>query len=183
MQASSALIAYILKNEGFSATAYPDGFDSDGNQLHSIGYGHQIQPNESYLLTATISRDTGMELFAPNLTDVQDYLNENATYPLAQWQYDELVDFGYNEGTGALQHILDTWNSTHDPVATTNRMSLYNKSKVNGVLAVNSDLVRRRADEVDGFLNGGVSSIKIPAGATTIAFGFGAIVLAYFLFS
>jgi len=47
---------WIRKYEGApSYKAVKDGRDKKGNQLYSIGLGHQIQPNESYLLTKTIS--------------------------------------------------------------------------------------------------------------------------------
>ena len=44
---SDAQLQQTANFESFSATAYPDGSDSNGNQLYSIGYGHQIGPNES----------------------------------------------------------------------------------------------------------------------------------------
>ena len=54
---------WLRLKENVRYNAYPDGKDSKGNQLYSIGMGHQIQPNETYLLNRTISEKEVRDLF------------------------------------------------------------------------------------------------------------------------
>ena len=61
MKTSLSAINALKARETFSPKAYPDGM-VNGVQMHSIGYGHQIQPNQLSLLTATITVDKGTQL-------------------------------------------------------------------------------------------------------------------------
>lgn len=167
MNTSYSQAEKILADEDFSATAYKDGM-SGGVQMYSIGYGHQIRSNESYLLSATIDKDAAYKLFLNDLSPIEDQINSDAVYPLNQNQFDALVDFGYNCGSGALANILDTWNETNDPGQTTARMQLYNKTRdSSGNLVVSDNLTGRRADETELFQSIG-SAVTGNPGATAV---------------
>ncbi len=170
METSYTKVSEILKIENFRSRAYADGM-SNGKQMYSIGYGHQIQPNESYLLNATITLDTALKLFRSNLAPLESQINDNSKYAMAQNQFDDCIDFGFNCGSGALSNILDTWNTTHDPIQVAARMKLYNKTRKNGVLVVDAGLTARRADEANDFLTStsGISLIAVFAVGAALA--------------
>jgi len=149
MQTSLSQVRAMLGTEGFESRAYPDGM-VNGVQMFSIGYGHQIRPNESYLLTSSIDSNKAFQLFQSDLSPLENILNNVGG--LNQNEFDALIDFGYNCGEGALNNILDTWDNGHDLNATVSRMQLYNKTRVGGVLQVSQDLVARRAKERSLFL-------------------------------
>lgn len=136
--------------EGFRSTAYPDG-SSNGVQMYSIGYGHQIQPNEIYLLTATITEDQAQQLL---LSDMQAIINQvlAAGLTLTQGQMDALTDFGYNAGSGSLAKVLTTFaNSGADSAAAEMQQYIYWHPTPGGAAVVNNDLVNRRNIEISTF--------------------------------
>jgi len=153
MLASQEQILKTCVTESFSATAYADGM-VNGVQMYSIGYGHQIQPNEQSLKRATITKSQAMDILSADISPIENQINNKTAFPLSQSQFDALFDFGYNAGAGSLNNILDTWNATRDPQAVANRMALYDKYHNSaGVLVVNDDLVQRRAEEGLQFLS------------------------------
>lgn len=180
MVTSSAQILKTLATEAFRANAYKDGF-VNGVQMYSIGYGHQIQSNEGYLLTTAITKDKALALFRVDAHPIEDQINKTAD-PCNQNQFDAFWDFGFNCGVGALAKVIDTWNEDNDPAATVAHMALYNKSRVNGVLQVNSGLVDRREDEAATFLTEVTQAITNNPG-TSITVLFGVVVFASMLFS
>jgi lysozyme len=161
MKSSDTLKDKIKKEEGFSSKAYKDGM-IDGKQMYSIGYGHQILPNENHLLTATITRSQADDLFDKDIVKFENAV-KLAKRPLNQNQFDALVSFAYNAGTGAVAKVLETWNETGDSTKTTDRMKLYNKWRVNGVLQVNQGLVSRRLKEATLFLTDAFDNVVTEA--------------------
>lgn len=131
---------------------YADGM-INGVQQYSIGYGHQILPGEKHLLTATLSKAQADAIFEKDLLKYETAVNATKR-SLTQNQFDALVSFAYNAGTGAVAKVLETWNATGDSLKTTDRMKLYNKWRKGGVLQVHSGLVSRRLREASMFLNG-----------------------------
>jgi GH24 family phage-related lysozyme (muramidase) len=84
-----------------SYTAVKDGKDKKGNQLYSIGLGHQIQPNESYLFTKTISDDEVLQLFAKDIEGIRSDLNRVIKVPITKNQQLALLSLRYNIGPDA----------------------------------------------------------------------------------
>jgi len=91
----------IIKNfEGLRLAAYRDvagvwtiGFGS--TRYHD---GKQVKPGD--VLTGEVQADA---LFRNTLGQYEDAVNQSAKAPLTQNQFDALVSFTYNEGTGALK--------------------------------------------------------------------------------
>ena len=108
--------------ENFSPTAYPDG-SANGVQVYSIGYGHQIGPNEQYLMTATITQAQAQQLMLQDGQAIVNVLN-NSGIGFTQGQYDALWDFGYSAGQAPLADVLNTL-STNGAGAATAEMNLY----------------------------------------------------------
>lgn len=134
--------------EGFSATAYKDGSTSSGTQLYSIGYGHQVQPGESYLLTGSISQAQAEALLQSDMQTVINAIN-NSGQVFTQGQFDALADFGYNAGTGALNNLITSFvNNGPDSVPSLMLQYVYWHPVPGGAAQINQNLVTRRNAEV-----------------------------------
>lgn len=75
----------------------------------------------------------------------------NLNIEFNQNQYDALVSFCYNLGTGIFKGNLLTALKKKDWNSVTKQMLLYNKARVNGVLTELKGLTRRRKAEVELF--------------------------------
>lgn len=85
---------YIKKAEGLRLTPYWDG------KASSIGYGHQIKPDEQYLMNG-ITEEKADQLFEQDIKIFSNAVNANVSANISQSQFDALVDFAYNMGIGA----------------------------------------------------------------------------------
>lgn len=83
---------FIKNEEGFRQKAYPDA------GRYSIGFGHQLRPNEMHLRGSGISRQHGEQLFERDIGWVEDAINQNVRVPLNQKQVDMLGSLAYNVG-------------------------------------------------------------------------------------
>lgn len=147
---SDAEVSQIASYETFSATAYPDG-STNGVQNYSIGYGHQIQPGESSLLTATITPAQATSLLSADLDGIVAAI-ANAGISLTQGQFDALTDFGYNAGPGALAKVLSTMQTSGNDAATAEMLEyIYWHPVPGGPAQVSQSLVNRRNMEVAAF--------------------------------
>ena len=96
------IFRWISQREGKAQTqAVPDGKTKDGDQLYSIGYGHQIQPNERELLTATLNSDQMVDLFVRDIEKMIDQMNRKITFPINKNQQLALISLRYNIGPEA----------------------------------------------------------------------------------
>lgn len=104
---------WIRLKENVRYTAYPDGRDSKGNQLYSIGMGHQIQPNETYLLNRTISEQEVRDLFKKDIEKIIKDVESSVFVPLTRNQKLALVSIRYNVGPSGFRSgkLLSTLNS------------------------------------------------------------------------
>jgi lysozyme len=88
----------IRKEEGINYTAKRDGSDEKGNPLYTIGIGHQIQPGEEYLLTATISEEDAILLFQKDIDKIVKDMNNNIKVDLNKNQQLALISLRYRIG-------------------------------------------------------------------------------------
>jgi lysozyme len=163
MDVSAAQLSRTASNEGFVATAYKDGFVS-GVQSYSIGFGHQIQPNEQSLRSGSITREKGLALLKQDSKNVVDFINSHSKKTLNQNQFDAFFDYGYNAGVGALQsEILTLWNSGASAATVANAIKTTRTKYHNtaGEFVVNQTLVSRRSSEAANFLVGYTASIGV----------------------
>lgn len=99
MQTSEQGIAFLKRNEGFSAHVYNDV----GKQ--AIGYGHDLLPGESF--PDGISQDEADLLLRKDLASrYEPAVNALIPADCTQGQYDALVDFCYNLGATNLRTML-----------------------------------------------------------------------------
>lgn len=149
----------IKKSEQFRSIAYSDG-KANGKQMFSIGYGHQIQPNENYLKNEVVSKDWALAQLKKDLKPLEHIIN-GANSNFTQTQFDSLIDFGYNCGSNALAKVLQTWRTTKDKHAVAAHIRQYVKttdSKGNKVTSPN--LVIRRNENAEAFLLDGEPKLE-----------------------
>lgn len=86
----------IKKYEGFYALPYRCPAD-----LLTIGYGHVIQKHESF--KTMISVEEALNLLKQDVGVAERAVNRTIAYPVNDNQFDALVSFTFNLGTGQLQ--------------------------------------------------------------------------------
>lgn len=95
MKVSAAGLEPIKKSEGFRARTYLDvaGFPT-------IGYGHRLLAQESY--PNGISEPQAEQMLARDVCGAEQAVSRLVKVPLTQNQFDALVDFCFNLGSGRL---------------------------------------------------------------------------------
>jgi GH24 family phage-related lysozyme (muramidase) len=96
-------INFIIQFEGFSAALY-----NDPAGHCTIGYGTLVHRgncngSESAEFRAGITRDRALELLRAEVRSTETAINNAVTVSLNQCQFDALVSFAYNIGTGAFR--------------------------------------------------------------------------------
>jgi lysozyme len=119
---SGEAVALIKNFEGFSPFIYLDSAD-----VPTIGFGHAIRPGEKFRepMTGIEARD----LLAKDIAKREPQLNKLVATKLYPYQYDALMSFMYNLGSGTLakSSVLNRVNSNqHTKVP--ERLLLYNKA-------------------------------------------------------
>lgn len=152
LTASEACVNFIKDFEGFSSRPYYD------YGQHTVGYGTKC-PSEKYFdyLANGIPKDEAEALLQETIEkigeNIQNKLIDKYNLALTQHQFDALVSFSFNVGTGwmsydsTLRNALLTNANENDFVYA---FSLY--STAGGTYS--SGLVRRRLCEANIFLNG-----------------------------
>lgn len=96
MKTSDAGITLICEFEGFSPVIYKDVAGLD-----TIGYGHLLRAGEVF---NRISEEEAKELLQKDLCTAESAVTKLITAPLSQKQFDALVSFTFNLGSGTLQN-------------------------------------------------------------------------------
>lgn len=96
MRTSQSGIDLIKNFEGFSATPYVCA-----GGKNTIGYGHVIKPEERH--HKIIDQDFAEKLLIGDLAVAEHAVKDLISVPLNQNQFDALVSFTFNLGTGSLQ--------------------------------------------------------------------------------
>ncbi len=137
MRTSDAGIALIKQNEGFEPRVY----DDVGRP--AIGYGHDIQGDVPVTWERKgISEEEATNLLKADVGRVEVILNQLIPSDCTQNQYDALVDFAYNLGTGSLKTMLaHGWDQVPEQILRWNHIGT----------VVNAGLTARRQAEVEMF--------------------------------
>jgi lysozyme len=95
MRMSSAGLELLKKSEGFRDRVYADvaGF-------RTIGYGHRLNPAESYPNGITLAE--AESILTADIAIAEAAITRLVRVPLNQGQFDALVDFTFNLGSGRL---------------------------------------------------------------------------------
>lgn len=92
-------VALLHHFEGFRADAYQDSVG-----IWTIGYGNtRYEDGTPVRKGDRVTRERGAELFRNILKGFEQAVLDAVTVPLTQGQFDALVSFAYNVGTGALR--------------------------------------------------------------------------------
>lgn len=110
VKVSDTFAKHIERVEGFSPTAYRDVAG-----ILTIGFGHVILPSEAHLKTATLTREEATELLRKDTKNAELAVNAYVKPLLRQEQFDALVSFTFNVGTGAFRKstLLKKLNAGH----------------------------------------------------------------------
>jgi lysozyme len=92
MNLSASGLNFIKQWEGFRATPY-----KDAGGKWTIGYGHLIQPGESF---TQISQAQALNILAQDVNWAENAVNSLVAVPLNQNQFDALVSLVFNWGSG-----------------------------------------------------------------------------------
>jgi lysozyme len=100
MKLSETGIKVIKNFEGLRLTAYRDiaGVWTIGYGSTRYHDGRPVKPGDKLA-----SEQQASALFSNTLGQYEDAVNQSVRVPLTQCQFDALVSFTYNEGTGALK--------------------------------------------------------------------------------
>lgn len=95
MQLSAKGLALLKASEGFRNRVY-----LDVNGLPTIGYGHRLLHPESF--PNGVGEEQASEILISDIRDAEQAVERMVKVPLAQGQFDALVDFVFNLGSGHL---------------------------------------------------------------------------------
>lgn len=133
-------LEFITKHEGIVLHVYRDVAGLD-----TIGVGHLIKPGEHF---TTITRDEAFALLAIDVKKCETAIRSNVRVPLSQNQFDALVSFLFNVGTGPIvkSGVATELNAGHyDKVPA--KLLEWCKARVNGQVVVVKGLESRRKAE------------------------------------
>lgn len=149
MNPSRSILNYIKTQEGFRALPYPD------NSTWSIGYGHNLGTSGGS--HRAITEWEAEAYLIKDITLASNTVNIGVTVPLNQNQYDALVDFVYNIGSGNFMNstLLKKINSKAPKSQIRHEFNrwIYNTTPEGKVVV--PALVKRRKYEADLFMRPG----------------------------
>ena len=145
MRTSKAGLDLITHFEGIKLRPYkcPAGLWTVGIGT-LIGDGKTLPKEWDRLFTV----EECYTLLRQELRSKEKAVDRLITYPLTQFEYDSIVSFAYNLGSGCLQRsTLRQKLNRGDKEGAIKELLKYNKARVNGVLQVLKGLDRRRKAE------------------------------------
>lgn len=144
MKISKTGLELITKWEGVRLSPYKDIAGKE-----TIGVGHLIKPGEHYTF---ISREQALEILSKDVEDCERALNNSFPGKLNQNQFDALISFGFNCGTGVYKNSSVSsaiLNSKFEDVPA--GLFMWCKAVVNGNKIPVEGLLNRREHEAQIF--------------------------------
>ena len=156
IRTSAAGLEFLKRHEGFVANSYGDYSQT------SIGYGTSTDYARKYgFPTDVITKEQAHDLLVCVVYEMEQVLDtflKNYQITVSQTQYDALLSFTYNNGTGWLRpgyrlsnHLI---NGGYSNNAFASAMGIWCHVTQNGQSVILDGLVNRRLDEVTLFLAG-----------------------------
>lgn len=142
MKTSKKGVGFIKRHEGLALVPYicPGGYAT-------IGYGHLLKDDS----IKSINPNDALEFLYADIDRCESGVSRLITVPLAQHQFDALVSFVFNLGSGALQR--STLRSKLNRKEYDNASSEFNRWVIAGGKRL-SGLIKRRQEESDLFKYG-----------------------------
>ena len=159
MKASDALVEFLKNEEGFSAKPYWD------YAQYTVGYGTRCPDDmlEEYK-TNGISKEAAETLLRNYLASTENTLNKKFIdqygLTLTQGQFDALITFTYNCGSGWISKTSDNFFNAVKKGATGSELINAFALWCSAGGQILPGLVRRRLSEANMFLNGTYSNSK-----------------------
>lgn len=136
-------LEFITKWEGCVLKPYKDVAG-----LRTIGVGHLIKPGENFPDDVAITREKALEILAGDVLRCEVSIKKNIKVALNQNQFDALVSFGFNCGTGVYSNSnVATVINSMDLGLVPEKLMSWNKARVNGTLQEVKGLTNRRKEE------------------------------------
>jgi len=150
MKTSNKGIALIKQFEGFAPISY-----LDAAHIPTIGYGHVISAGEKHLANARLTESQATQILMTDISRFEAAVLRSVKVTLSQSQFDALVSFSFNVGSGALASstLLRKLNAG-DYVGAQAQFMVWNKATVNGIKIELAGLTRRRKAEAALFGEG-----------------------------
>jgi lysozyme len=144
MNTSPAGLAFIAEQEGYSSSVYRDIAG-----IETIGYGHVMRHGDP----TSVTREQAMAILQHDVASAESAVNADVKMALSQGQFDALVSFTFNLGSGALatSTLLQTLNAG-DTVNAAREFLRWCHARVNGQMVRVQGLYNRRLAEAVMFL-------------------------------
>lgn len=133
--------------DGFILQVYDDGYG-----YPTVGLGYMVRPEDKLKIGDKITIDRAKNFLKQHLKELEGFMNKTVKVPLFQHEYDALISFAFNIGSGnfnkssVLKALLQgNYKSIPD------RLMEYDKVRVNGKLEASKGLINRRRKESDLF--------------------------------
>lgn len=117
--------------------------DIAGNR--TIGYGHLVEPGESFPHGVTM--DQALDLLDRDINAAVAQVNRALNVPLAQNQFDALVDLAFNEGSDSVAPDNEMMLALDAGDVTESNFTQYDIIHVKGRKTVSQGLLKRRIQE------------------------------------
>lgn len=159
MKTSPAGLLFVAKWEGEVDHVYKDVAG-----VLTIGFGHALKAGDGFSPTSTLTHQQALDLLAHDVSWAEDAVNGLVKVPMTQNQFDALVDFTFNCGSGALARsaVLSELNAGNAPGAAAHFPD-WAHAMEGGKLVVDQGLLRRRMSEQRIFLTPDAPAIVPPA--------------------
>lgn len=135
-------LEFISKWEGCVLTVYKDIAG-----LPTIGIGHLIKNGENF---TSITKEQALDLLGSDVKKCEEAICDTIHVPLTQNQFDALISWSFNCGTGVLYSstLAKRLNAGfYEEVP--NHLLNWCKANINGKIVVNKGLYNRRVSEGD----------------------------------
>lgn len=136
-------LEFITKWEGCILKPYKDVAG-----LRTIGVGHLIKSGENYPDGVEITKEHALELLSKDVEHCERSIQKNIEVPLNQNQFDALVSFGFNCGTGVYSNSgVASSLRIADYSSVPSKLEPWSKARINGTMQTVKGLLNRRKDE------------------------------------
>lgn len=133
-------LEFISRWEGCVLTVYKDIAG-----LPTIGIGHLIKNGESF---TSITKEQALDLLASDVKKCEEAICSAIRVPLTQNQFDALVSWSFNCGTGVLySSTLSKRLNSGFYEEVPGHLLNWCKANINGKITINKGLYNRRASE------------------------------------
>lgn len=143
------------KHDGNKATAILEP-QKDPIGLYTLGYGARYDKKGKPVTkdTPAITEEEATELLKRDLKIAEAAVSKYVKVPLTQNQFNALVSFTYNCGSGTLQKSALCAKINARSTISEADFTPYSKARQNGVLVVLPGLLKRRKEEALLFITG-----------------------------